>query len=43
MNYVMRFSLIVLSKHNLPEPLVHSAKSSSYQHRFLEVTKGNPI
>ncbi|MDF5722461.1 MAG: glycosyltransferase family A protein [Rhizonema sp. PD37] len=31
----------LLGKHNLPEPLIHSATRSSYQHTILEITKGN--
>ncbi|MEH2310938.1 MAG: glycosyltransferase [Nostoc sp.] len=31
----------LLGKHKLPEPLIHSATNSSYQHTILEVTKGN--
>ncbi|MEH2069547.1 MAG: glycosyltransferase [Nostoc sp.] len=31
----------LLGKHNLPEPLIHSATRSSYQQTILEVTKGN--
>lgn len=31
----------LLGKHDLPEPLIHSATGSSYQHTILEATKGN--
>ncbi|MFM7449094.1 MAG: glycosyltransferase family 2 protein [Leptolyngbyaceae cyanobacterium] len=31
----------LLGKHDLPEVLIHSATRSSYEHTFLEVTKGH--